>query len=289
VTALVPGRADLLYAGDTGGSVILWDLRAEKEQATVLNGAAGPRRTAIDALELHPDGEWLYAIHDNRDHLISFTFKQNFGYLGNGRGGAKFFGNLPDGRALITGDRADAGRIVFVSQAFPKNTAAVPDDLKHKADVQLVAAAGSGLVVTVTADATVHAWEVDRPKQLWSTTVEKLDPAAVAVSSDGTGIAVASKNGTVRVFDPKTGKVVHKLMGHDGPVHALGFNGNGKTLATAGADKLVRVWNPVTGKETAVLKGHTDAVRCLHVDSNGTVLISGAADKTIRVWELKLR
>ena len=284
VSALVMGKADQLYAGGTNGSLILWDIGAKKELAAIINGAKGVK--AIDSLEIHPAGEWLYVTHDDRHRLISFTLNNPRGYLGNGRGGVTFFGTLPDGRALITGDPSDAKRIVFISQAFPKNEAAVPDDLKHKADVQFVAAANEELVVTVTADSAVHAWEVDRGKLRWSASFEKLDPAALAVSHNGTGIAVASKNGTVRVLDPKTGKVNHELTGH-GTVHALAFSGDGKKLATAGADKLLRVWNPATGKETAVLKGHTDEVRCVLFDSDGTVIVSGGADKMVRVWELK--
>ena len=215
------------------------------------------------------------------------TQRENGGSLGNGLGGAKFFGSLPDGRALITGDLADDKRIVFQSHEFPKNTAAVPADLKHTAAVRLVAAGDAELVATVTADATVHAWDTGAGKRLWSTKVEKLEPTAVAVSPDGKEIAVGGKDGVVRVFDGKTGKVVHQLAGHDGIVHAVAFSGDGKKLVTAGADKTLRVWNPATGKETAVLKGHTDAVRCALVSSDGAVIVSGSADKTVRVWELK--
>jgi RNA polymerase sigma factor (sigma-70 family) len=287
VTALVAGPADRLYVGDSKGSVVEWDVRAERERSRLADGATAPKESAIDALALHPDGKWVYVINEDRKNLYSMFHHERREWLGNGLGGAKFFGSLPDGRALITGDLADDKRIVFRSHEFPKNTAAVPPDLKHAAAVRLVAAGDAEVVATVTADATVHAWDTGGGKLLWSTAVEKLDPTALAVSPGGKEIAVGGKDGVVRVFDGKTGKVVRRLAGHDGIVHAVVFSGDGKKLVTAGADKTVRVWNPATGKETAALKGHADAVRCALVSSDGELIVSGSADETVRVWELK--
>ncbi|QJW96986.1 WD40 repeat domain-containing protein [Frigoriglobus tundricola] len=287
VTALVAGQRDLLYVGDANGSVVAWDPSTEKEHLRLRNGLTAPKPTAIDTLTLHPEGKWLYVVDNDRESFHSFTWRPDGRSFGNGLGGAKFFGSLPDGRAIVTGDLADDKRIVFQSHEFPKNTAPVPADLKHTAAVRLVATGDAELVATVTADATVHAWDTGRGKRLWSATVEKLEPTALGVSPGEKEIAVGGKDGVVRVFDVKTGKVVHELTALDGPVHAAAFSGGGKKLVTAGADKAVRVWNPATGKGTAVLKGHTDAVWCVLVSSDGTVIISGSADKTVRVWELK--
>jgi WD40 repeat protein len=209
-------------------------------------------------------------------------------FYGNGlgfRNDAKIFGPSADGRFVLHADPTDPKRVAFHSQRYPENKAPAPAELKHKSNVVLVAVAEGDVVATLTADGTVHGWDTAAGKLLWS--VEKLEPTALAVAPGGKQVAVAGKDGVVRLFDVKTGKEAHRLKGHDGTVHALAFSGDGKTLATAGTDKTIRVWNPATGKETAVLKGHIDAVRSLIVNADGTFIASGSADKTAKVWELK--
>src|SRR5207253_3069413 len=164
----------------------------------------------------------------------------------------------------VHSDPADAKRVVFELHQFPESNATVPADLKHKADVRLVAAAEGKVVATVTADGVVHAWDTAAGKLLWSAEGEKLKPAALAVAPDGGSVAASfsGKDGKdqVRLFDGKTGKELQRLAGHAGAVNAVAFSGDGKTLVTAGADKTIRVWDAATGKESAVVKGHTDAV-----------------------------
>jgi RNA polymerase sigma factor (sigma-70 family) len=93
-------------------------------------------------------------------------------------------------------------------------------------------------------------------------------------SRDGTLLATASKDGTVRLWNAKTGKPVASLAGHEGDVHGVAFSADGKLLATAGADKTVRVWDPATGNELRKMT-HTDAV-------NGVAFVPGG--KTLAAW-----
>jgi RNA polymerase sigma factor (sigma-70 family) len=95
---------------------------------------------------------------------------------------------------------------------------------------------------------------------------------SVAYSPDGTLLATASKDGTVRVWNAKTGKPVASLGGHAGDVHAVAFSQDGKLLASAGADRTVRVWD-ATGNELRKIT-HTDPV-------NGVAFISG---KILAAW-----
>ena len=201
----------------------------------------------------------------------------------------KFLGFTPDGRTFINAGETDATRVVFHVNDFPRTEGAAPADLKHKSDVAMLATSNDAIIATITTDNTLHAWDTLKEKLLWSVKVEKLELTALGVSPAGDQIAVAGKDGVVRLFDGRTGKELHRLTGHTGAVHALAYSGtsnstttsgssssdgssgstststnsDGKAtkLVTAGADKTLRVWNPNTGKELAVLKGHTDAVR----------------------------
>jgi WD40 repeat protein/transcriptional regulator with XRE-family HTH domain len=75
-------------------------------------------------------------------------------------------------------------------------------------------------------------------------------------SPDGTRIATASNDGTAKIWDAATGKVLLTVKGSSydtgsyyASVYYAAFSPNGKYLATAGGDGIARIWNATTGEE----------------------------------------
>ena len=79
----------------------------------------------------------------------------------------------------------------------------------------------------------------------------------MAFSPDGTRLASASGDGTVKVWDAATGQETLTLKGHTGAVTSVAFSPDGTRLASASWDATVKVWDAATGQETLTLKGHT--------------------------------
>ena len=63
----------------------------------------------------------------------------------------------------------------------------------------------------------------------------------VAFSPDGTRLATASEDQTIKLWDSATGEEVLTLRGHAGVVSSVAFSPDGRQLASAGTDGTVQV------------------------------------------------
>eukprot|EP00158_Paraphelidium_tribonemae_P008020 Partr_v1_DN28438_c1_g2_i1_m41946 putative F-box and WD repeat domain containing 7, E3 ubiquitin protein ligase len=101
-------------------------------------------------------------------------------------------------------------------------------------------------------------------------------------------LAIATDNssyGLIEIFHSKFGNRIRKLVGHEGGVWALEFNGN--TLVSGGCDRDLRVWDIEAGRCVHRLRGHTSTVRCLKM-LGGELVVTGSRDNTVRLWDINV-
>ncbi len=148
---------------------------------------------------------------------------------------------------------------------------------------RLVVGSWGGLVHVLDADAQEIS-RIELPSEDVYNAVNDL-----AISPDGSTVAAAVKDRTVRVFTLASGELTATLRGHLDYVEGVAFSPDGKTLATSSGDATVRLWNTVDWKPTAVLRGSLDTVRGVVWTADGNTLVSCSLDNRLRVWDLTRR
>ena len=100
---------------------------------------------------------------------------------------------------------------------------------------------------------------------------------AVAIAPDGTWLATAGDDGTVRIWDPATGQQRAALTGHAGPVTAVAIAPDGTWLASASGDGTVRIWDPATGGISALMRVDSRLEDCAWSPSSQSLAAAGGA------------
>jgi WD40 repeat protein len=111
----------------------------------------------------------------------------------------------------------------------------------------------------------------------------------VRFSPDGSRVATAAVDKTVRVWDAATGRAVHVLRGHTDRATSVAWAPDGRRLASAGGDGSVRVWDAVTGTELHTLWGHSGYVWAVAWAPDGQRLASVGGHRgrgEVKVWNL---
>ena len=79
----------------------------------------------------------------------------------------------------------------------------------------------------------------------------------VAFSRDGERIASAGGDGTIKLWDSRTGQVVQEIPAHGKAACSVAFHPDGRHVASTGADGLVKVWE-LTTPPREVFRGPCD-------------------------------
>ena len=107
----------------------------------------------------------------------------------------------------------------------------------------------------------------------------------VAFSPDGTTLASASRDSTIKVWNLATKENIATLR-HTHSILSVAFSPDGTTFALGAPDSTIKLWDIATKENIATLEGHTHRVRSVAFSPDGAMLASGSSDRTVKLWDI---
>ncbi|MCM2371887.1 WD40 domain-containing protein [Aporhodopirellula aestuarii] len=218
------------------------------------------------------------------------------------------------------GQIASAGRDGMVRIWNPETGAQIHEFTGHSSDVNCIAWSPDGRqLASGGRDHSVRIWDLsvlDEPNRGKSSTATAVPVQGhedrvwcVAWSPDSQRLASASDDGSVGVWNAKTGQRELNLrqerdtrglwawkgsteiplvgLGHDSFVNAVAWSPDGERIISGGEDQTVRVWDSTSGRELETLRPHRGGVETLAFNHDGTRLASGGKEGSIAVFDMQ--
>jgi len=113
------------------------------------------------------------------------------------------------------------------------------------------------------------------------------DAAVIAISPDGSKVAIGGNDNHVRVYNRSGHSLTHAYdcKKHVGRITCLAWHPDGNMLASGGADRYIYGWEGSTLKINKWVF-HASSVNAIAWSPDGDKLASGGADKTIFIWSV---
>ncbi|XP_061495577.1 POC1 centriolar protein homolog B isoform X2 [Rhineura floridana] len=108
----------------------------------------------------------------------------------------------------------------------------------------------------------------------------------VAFNPTTRGLATASLDRFLMIWNLKPNSKAFRFVGHLEGVTSVQFSPDGHLLASASQDRTARLWIPCIHGESTPLKGHTAAVRSVNFSFDSQFLATASNDKSVKVWSV---
>src|SRR5579864_1919096 len=143
----------------------------------------------------------------------------------------------PDGQMIAT---ASFDKTLKLWELSGKEIKTLGGQAGHQNLVLAAAFSRNGhMLASGSSDNTAKIWDVpsSHPLREWAFGA----PAQTLTTSlDGTKVAAAGPEGSIKVWSANDGKLVQTLTGHAGAINGLSYSANNKLLASVGADQTLR-------------------------------------------------
>ncbi len=105
-------------------------------------------------------------------------------------------------------------------------------------------------------------------------------------SPDGRTLVSCGQDGTARIWEVATGRLLRTIAVSAAEVDAAAFSSDGRTIVTAGDDGHVRLWDVASGSIRATIAAHHGPAGAGFTGDGRRLISGGRNDHLIKVWDV---
>jgi WD40 repeat protein/class 3 adenylate cyclase len=129
-------------------------------------------------------------------------------------------------------------------------------------------------------------WDVAGRSRITSVEAAPQLDLAIALSPDGSLLALGGLSRTVRLLNIRTGKLLHSLDQGGNGAFTLEFSPDGRTLAVSGFEPVASLWDVASGRQIGPTLSAGDRLAMLDLSTDGRRLLEVHADGHGAVWDI---
>ena len=266
LVALPGGRV----ASGSGDKIRIWDIESGRTVAN-LEG----HRLPVTALAVLPDGRLVSGSTNDAIYVWQSDPEQPRRTLVEFAGTVTVLATLSGGR-LIGGDDT-----LYVWDVETGNV--IVELSGHREPVTTLDVLPDGRVI-VGDDDQLLIWNIETGQVEATLTGGEGAITSLIVAPGGERVVTGDEDGSMRIWDVRTGESRPLIDGHAARVTALVRRPGGR-LVSSSFDKTLRIWDVDQARAVAKVRNHQTAVIALATLPDGRVA-SGCADNTVRVLDL---